>query len=168
LDNSFDKVNQVQCFNHTIQLSAKSLLKPFNTALSKTPTDDGMAVEDDNNQVLNQDNEEDEGDEDEDKEDEDEGDNEAEEEFDDNVEDDNIDKVQELSEDKQMQVLEETAAVHGTVTKVHIGFRTGILRVPFSNTVPVPAYTVPVSGRVEPLPAIRAVSNGYLPFFLFY
>src|SRR5258705_11663448 len=34
LDNSFKEENRVRCFNHTLQLSAKSLLKPFNLALS--------------------------------------------------------------------------------------------------------------------------------------
>ena len=31
LPNSFDSVNQIRCFNHTMQLSAKALLKPFGT-----------------------------------------------------------------------------------------------------------------------------------------
>jgi hypothetical protein len=35
LDNSFDEENRVRCFNHTLQLSVKSLLKPFNTAISE-------------------------------------------------------------------------------------------------------------------------------------
>ena len=29
LPNTFDELNRVRCFNHTIQLSAKGLLKPF-------------------------------------------------------------------------------------------------------------------------------------------
>jgi len=32
LPNSFEELNRVRCFNHTIQLSAKALLKPFSSA----------------------------------------------------------------------------------------------------------------------------------------
>ena len=116
LDNSFDEENRVWCFNHTIQLSAKSLLKPFNTALSGTPTDDDMAVttEDDDDQMIDQ------GDEDEEDEDDEEEDDEDEGEVEDDVEDDNIDELQELSEDGRKELLEETAAVRETVTKVRM------------------------------------------------
>jgi hypothetical protein len=38
--NSYDEVNRVRCFNHTLQLSAKTLLRPFNTALGKAAEDD--------------------------------------------------------------------------------------------------------------------------------
>ena len=34
LDNTFDKDNQVRCFNHTLQLSTKTLLKLFNIVWS--------------------------------------------------------------------------------------------------------------------------------------
>jgi hypothetical protein len=35
MDNSFLEQNHVRCFNHTLQLSAKALLRPFNPALGK-------------------------------------------------------------------------------------------------------------------------------------
>jgi len=35
LENSFDEANHVWCFNHTIQLSGKALIKPFNAGMSK-------------------------------------------------------------------------------------------------------------------------------------
>jgi len=35
LKNSFDKANHIWCFNHTIQLSGKALIKPFNVGMSK-------------------------------------------------------------------------------------------------------------------------------------
>jgi hypothetical protein len=38
--NSFDTSNHVRCFNHTIQLSAKSLLKPFASCISSNPSTD--------------------------------------------------------------------------------------------------------------------------------
>src|SRR5713101_4664775 len=47
LDNSFHKENRVRCFNHTMQLSAKALLKPFNTALSRTTADDSIDEDED-------------------------------------------------------------------------------------------------------------------------
>jgi len=34
LPNMFEEINHVRCFNHTPQLSAKTLLKPFNIALA--------------------------------------------------------------------------------------------------------------------------------------
>jgi TATA-binding protein-associated factor Taf7 len=109
LDNTFDEENQARCFNHTVQLSAKALLKPFNVGLS------GKAMDDDNE--ITQDNDgdlaifEDEGDE----EDEDDEEEQADKVDD---EDDNIDELEELSEDEQNWVLEDTAIVRDTVTKV--------------------------------------------------
>ncbi|GBE84099.1 hypothetical protein SCP_0600770 [Sparassis crispa] len=35
LPNSFEEANRARCFSHTLQLSAKSLLQPFNSALEK-------------------------------------------------------------------------------------------------------------------------------------
>ena len=35
LNNSFEEANCVWCFNHTLQLSTKALLVPFNTAISQ-------------------------------------------------------------------------------------------------------------------------------------
>ena len=111
--NSFEEVNRVRCFNHTLQLSAKALLTPFNTALSGGGKEDsGEMAEDsgDDMAVLGADEEdEDDGndadDEDEDVEDKDD-------------EDDDINELQELSEDERDQVLEDTAVVRETLTKV--------------------------------------------------
>jgi hypothetical protein len=36
MKNSFEEVNRARCFNHTLQLSAKTLLKPFNVGMSST------------------------------------------------------------------------------------------------------------------------------------
>ena len=47
MPNSFDLDNRVRCFNHTLQLSARTLLRPFNVGLGKT-TEDG-----DNNDLDN-------------------------------------------------------------------------------------------------------------------
>jgi hypothetical protein len=56
LPNSFEAVNRVRCFNHTMQLSAKALMKPFDTPISPddsdvdepTDIDDALSVEGDN------------------------------------------------------------------------------------------------------------------------
>jgi hypothetical protein len=40
LDNTYDEDNQVRCFNHTLQLSTKTLLKPFNAAFGSKIRDD--------------------------------------------------------------------------------------------------------------------------------
>ena len=34
--NTFEEVNQAHCFNHTLQLSARMLLKPFNAGMYST------------------------------------------------------------------------------------------------------------------------------------
>jgi len=36
MENSFEEVNRACCFNHTLQLSAKTLLVPFNVGMSLT------------------------------------------------------------------------------------------------------------------------------------
>jgi hypothetical protein len=36
LDNAFDAENRVRCFNHTLQLSAKTLIQPFNPGMAKS------------------------------------------------------------------------------------------------------------------------------------
>jgi len=106
LDNTFNKENRVRCFNHTLQLSAKALLKPFNTGLSGKATDDDETQDpDDNPEMFEED--EDEGDEEEQPDEED-------------VEDDNIDELEELSQSEQNRVLQETADVRETVSKVRM------------------------------------------------
>jgi TATA-binding protein-associated factor Taf7 len=109
LDNTFDEENRVRCFNHTLQLSAKALLKPFNIGLSRKATDnDNEITQDDDSDLATFEDEGEQEDED--------GEEEEADEVDD--EDDNINELEELSEDKQNQVLEETAVVRETVTKV--------------------------------------------------
>ena len=105
LNNSFNEENCVQCFNHTIQLSATTLLKPFNTVLSRKAADKVEASEEDAEEELVPEIEEEDEDEGEDDDDQDD-------------EDDSIDELQELTKSEQEQVLENTAVVHQTVTKV--------------------------------------------------
>jgi hypothetical protein len=107
LPNSFEEENRVRCFNHTMQLSAKSLLVPLNPAISQKATQDDEMPEEDEDQPLLEDDAEDEDDDD---------DEENVEE--DNDADDGINELEELSEDEQAQVLKNTAEVRETVTKV--------------------------------------------------
>jgi hypothetical protein len=113
LDNSFDDSNRVRCFNHTLQLSAKSLLTPFNTALSGKPADeddvtalysdnDEMIPQDDDDAILG-DDEEEEGEEND---------------LEDDVEDDNVDELEALSEEERDRVVNETTIIRAAVTKV--------------------------------------------------
>jgi hypothetical protein len=109
LDNAFDKENRVRCFNYTLQLSVKALLKPFNIGLSGNATDDNNEVAQDNNSDLGmlEDEEQDEGSEED-----------EEEQIEKEDAEDDINKLKDLSEDEQNWVLEETAIVCETVTKV--------------------------------------------------
>src|SRR5882724_4378904 len=91
LDNSFNEENQVQCFNHTLQLSAKSLLKPLNTTLSGKAADDdhtAMYQNDISQTILKDDKGDRDGNADE-NEDED---------ISEDLQDDKIDELQELNE----------------------------------------------------------------------
>jgi hypothetical protein len=114
LDNSFDEANRVRCFNHTLQLSAKSLLVPFNTAISGKAAQDDEALEEDDNDILQFSQEEDEDD----GEDGEEDDVNEEDVEDKDDEDDGIDELEELSESERTLMLESTADVRETVTKV--------------------------------------------------
>ena len=109
-DNSFKEEYRARCFNHTLQLSAKTLLKPFNTALSSKAEDTVDVMDEDDEELPNLVNTDEEGEEEEDDEKEDE---------DKDDEDDGIDELETLSEEERTQVLEDTADVCVTVTKVH-------------------------------------------------
>ena len=53
LNNSFEEANQVRCFNHTLQLSVKALLVPFNTTIFGNVTgNDEVPEEYDDNELL--------------------------------------------------------------------------------------------------------------------
>ena len=108
LENSFDAANHVQCFNHTIQLSSKALIKPFNVGMGKA---DG-GVEDSPGDMPSleefdhDDDTDDDGDagffEDKDEEDDSEGESEM------------------LSEEEHSSLMNDTSAVRETVSKVRL------------------------------------------------
>jgi hypothetical protein len=109
--NSFDEVNRVRCFNHTIQLSAKAMLRCF----SRTPEEDiekedpdmpdleGASVCDDDDEDLLLDGAEDSGDDDDD----------------DDDDDKSVPEDEEDEEDAMRETLQEaTAAVKFALRKV--------------------------------------------------
>lgn len=103
LPNTFEGFNRVRCFNHTIQLSAKALLKPFYSAgLIETDdeTDDGIAP-----QAMD--------------------DNEEKEEEDDHMDDELGDEEEEdpldaMDNDKRESLIKNTEAVRTTLLKVSL------------------------------------------------
>ena len=107
LPNVFDKVNRVRCFNHTMQLSAKALLKPFSGAA--VDKDDGDKASDDNNDVLLDDvSDEEEGDQ--------HGDDDNNNNNNNNNEDDD-DILNKLSDEEREDLLGSMAAVRATLDK---------------------------------------------------
>jgi hypothetical protein len=112
LDNSFEEDNRVRCFNHTMQLSAKALLQPFNAGMTPAPT---LEVDDDadssDGDTLS-DNEE--GDDYDDEDEDDDGLSAIDE---DDV-DDGFDEMAELSAADQETLINETQAVRVTVSKL--------------------------------------------------
>jgi hypothetical protein len=116
LPNSFEELNRVRCFNHTLQLSAKALLRPFNSPKSKPTADadngdynaqqlDDSAIGDDISfDLFNRDDLDDDGDE------------EEEEEEEDDVEEE--DPMAALPQVDREALIEDTLAVRTTLDKV--------------------------------------------------
>jgi hypothetical protein len=121
MENTFEEANRVRCFNHTLQLSAKTLLKPFNMGMSSTNANTVMEEEESNNfgdEMLtlfdNQATDDNEGS--------------GGENGDGSVEDlgsdedpadiDEVDELNQLDEQQREELLRDTAVVRHTVTKV--------------------------------------------------
>jgi hypothetical protein len=119
--NSFNLSNHIRCFNHTIQLSAKALLKPFSKCVSASTTDDDddmPALDDIEDEEEDRDgNDDDGGDEDDTLAGEDD-------------EEDGIDEFEALGGEEQAKLLEETAAVKETISKVR---NTSLCPLPFPD-----------------------------------
>jgi hypothetical protein len=112
MPNSFELKNHVHCFNHTLQLSVKTLLCLFNAGLGKATKDDTCDYVDNllSLGIDNDDNDNDKEDEDEDLPvilDEDDIEN-------------SIDKLDALDADSYKVMMNDTTAVHEMVTKIHI------------------------------------------------
>jgi hypothetical protein len=115
MPNSFELKNHIHCFNHTLQLSMKALLCPFNASLGKANEDGtcdnvddllSLGIDDDGND----DDDDDEEDEDED----------LPVILDEDDINDGIDKLDALDADSHEVMMNDTAAVCEMVTKVHI------------------------------------------------
>lgn len=122
-NNSFSISNHIRCFNHTIQLSAKALLKPFSKCVSTSNTDDDDMPALDDIEDEGEDGDGDEGDDD--------GDEDEMTLTEEDDEEDGIDEFEALSGEEQAKLLEETAAVKETISKVHNTFPSPL---PFLNT----------------------------------
>lgn len=122
MDNSFVMEHRVRCFNHTLQLSAKTLLKPFNAGLGKTTEDDANNAD----ELLNID----------DSEDEDEEEDNGIGFIDGDDVDDGIDELNVLDEVSREEIMTDTAAVRVTVTKL-CGLAFAIVQ---STTIALPAW----------------------------
>ena len=105
LPNTFEELNRVRCFNHTIQLSAKGLLKPFYSAGS-IETDNETEHGDDCMPALQamDDEEEDEADPD----------------ADDDDEEEEEDPLGALDDDEREQLINNTETVRTTLNKVRL------------------------------------------------
>jgi TATA-binding protein-associated factor Taf7 len=113
MTNSFNEENHVRCFNHTLQLTAKLLIKPFNSGMcSKAGShDDDIPGEDDDMPELSAlDNEDDDEERDVDEDGGEEGDD----------VDDNINELEALSEIEQADIIADTHVVRQAVTKVRV------------------------------------------------
>jgi hypothetical protein len=108
LPNAFEELNRVRCFNHTIQLSAKALLKPFSSAGS-TETDNETENGDDGMPELQAMDDEDDKEEGEDDPDADDEDKEEEE-----------DLLTDLDDDKREELINNTEAVRTMLNKVRL------------------------------------------------
>ena len=106
MNNSFEEENHVRCFNHTLQLSAKSLLRPFNPASGKVAKDNGTCSQKDL-PCLNM--------EDDDSEEEEDGLSDV---ADVDDIDDKIDELDNMDADSREQLIADTAIVRAMVSKV--------------------------------------------------
>ena len=113
LNNSFEVENHVRCFNHTLQLSAKTLVKPFNVALSSGLKDDGSLTNEDEDDMPALEDCVDDTDDDTEGADDDKGKSKE-------FSDDETDEFDQLNEVDREELLEDTAAVREMVSKVHL------------------------------------------------
>jgi len=105
LDNSFKDTNHIWCFNHTIQLSSKVLIKLFNVGMGKADTSlknagDNIPSLEEFDHTDNTDDNADSGDISEDGDEEDNGD------------------FEKLSKEEHSCLLDDMSAIHETVSKV--------------------------------------------------
>lgn len=130
LPNSFEEVNRVRCFNHTLQLSAKALLRPFNAGMGKMSDDDTSDL---TGGAEEQTEDKDDGDDDNDDDNDDDEPNVVD--LNDDP-DDNIDELDVLTEGDRDKILEDTSAVRAIVSKL----RNLAFAIVHSTTLALPAW----------------------------
>jgi hypothetical protein len=123
MENSFEEVNRARCFNHTLQLSAKTLLKPFNAGMSSTKPALEKEELDNIGEEISLDNDtggsNENGDEDGDEGERDGGDEYPDDEGEpEDANNDETDELTQLDEHERKNILMDTAVVRQTVTKV--------------------------------------------------
>lgn len=101
-ENSFDESNHVRCFNHTIQLAGKVLIKPFNVGMGKAEDSDYGASDAPSLEMFDEDDDID-------------NDGDASLAGDSDVEDDD-DEI--LSDEEELSIMADTSEVRETVSKV--------------------------------------------------
>jgi hypothetical protein len=118
LPNSFGLDNRVRCFNHTLQLFAKTLLRPFNAGLGNTDEDATNAGVDDLPDLDDDDNDNDNDDKD------NENSNSNSNRDSSNVlddldadADDGVNELNDLDSNTREELLADTAAIRQTVSK---------------------------------------------------
>jgi hypothetical protein len=129
MPNSFKLENCVRCFNHTLQLSAKTLLHPFYVGLGKTTElEDG-----ENNDVDDLLDQDDDDDDDDDEDNDDVGLPDVP-----NIDDvdDGIDELDALDVDEYNTIIADTAAIRETVSKL----RRLAFSIVHSTTIALPAW----------------------------
>ena len=118
LPNMFEEINCVHCFNHTLQLSAKTLLKPFNVTLAdgrnNHAEDNVLDLEEVNNEGSVEDGSEDDDDGDDDCDD----DSDPDSALDFGGADDGVNELDMLPSDEREDILEQMSDIHDAVTKV--------------------------------------------------
>jgi len=119
LPNTFEETNHVCCFNHTLQLSAKTLLKPFNVTLADGRNDcteyNVLELE----EVDNEESVEDGSKDDEDDNDNCDDDSDPDSALDFDAED-GVDELEILPSGERADVLEQTSNIRDTVTKASV------------------------------------------------
>jgi len=126
MENAFEDVNHARCFNHTLQLSAKVLLSPFNAGMSPmklTPEEEFNNLDCELQTLQDKDTiSNDDGDNGEDGDDDGYDASGVDTDGSDDTNDDKLDELDQLDEKEQEKILVDTAIVRQTITKVRSGY----------------------------------------------
>jgi hypothetical protein len=116
MPNSFELDSRVRCFNHTLQLSAKALLRPFNAGLGDVTEESADNVVDDLPSMEDDSDDDDDDNDDDDDDSNSNNNNNLPDVLEDDV-DDGMDELDNLDADAREELLADTAALRQTVSK---------------------------------------------------